>query len=69
MDQCIMDCPPGVNSCTKCCINRSNAVSGPCLNKCMNQAMRCTKSANECFNEHVACQNACLAIPFNISCP
>lgn len=69
MTQCIINCPPGVNACSQCCMNQFEAAKGPCYdgcqsaqNACFNTAWQsCRNNANPqyCYQQaSVPCQQA-----------
>ena len=45
LNQCVMNCPPGVNACMKCCMSQYDAASGPCFNSCAAASSSCFSAA------------------------
>lgn len=69
MTQCIINCPPGVNACSNCCMAQFDAAKGPCYGACQtaqqpcfDQAWQACKSAPNpswCYQRAIApCQQA-----------
>jgi hypothetical protein len=45
MTQCIINCPPGVNACSNCCMAQFEANKGPCYNGCQAAQKPCFDQA------------------------
>jgi hypothetical protein len=45
LTQCIINCPPGVNSCSQCCLNQFDAATGPCYAACQSAQQACFNAA------------------------
>jgi hypothetical protein len=43
--QCIINCPPGVNACSQCCMNQFEAAKGPCYDGCQAAQKPCFDAA------------------------
>lgn len=49
--QCIINCPPGVNACSNCCMAQYEAAKGPCYGDCQTAQKSCFDAAwNSCKN-------------------
>ncbi len=45
LNQCLLNCPPGNNSCTQCCFAQYDSASQPCANNCAAVAFPCLNAA------------------------
>ena len=45
MMQCIINCPPGVNACSNCCMAQFEANKGPCYDGCQSAQTACFTQA------------------------
>lgn len=45
MSECLMNCPPGVNNCSNCCMDQFNAAAVPCYNDCQAAENTCLRNA------------------------
>ncbi len=49
MSECLINCPPGVNACSNCCMDQFNAAVQPCYNDCQAAENACMqKAAADC---------------------
>jgi hypothetical protein len=69
VSQCIVNCPPGNNSCTQCCLDQFEAAAQPCYSACTATLARCSaKAAADCNAKHLAAEDevACYAAARNV---
>jgi hypothetical protein len=50
VEQCMINCPPGNNSCSQCCMTQFNAASAPCFDACNTTDMQCLIAAGKDCN-------------------
>lgn len=51
LTQCLINCPPGVNSCSNCCLAQFTAAVQPCYNDCQNAENACLQKAAMACNK------------------
>lgn len=75
LSQCLVNCPPGVNNCSNCCLSQFNAAVAPCENACTSTQTSCLntaaqkcggttnncyfQAANACYSNWMSCRQAC----------